>query len=195
MPNGPTLTLIDVDFTLFQTFAKVLVVANGEVRKSLSSIEYNTYVKAADETYDYCEFKSAEVFRKTSIPIPTMIAEANRLAADVQHEKDKFVIITARGSFDSFETFKATFEDHNINVAKAHFTFSGDLFIQLTWKAKQTASRIHLYQNKYALARMYDDSMDNLNGFLDLQRDVPETKLEAFFVDPKTGEISPYTKS
>ena len=193
MPNrtGPTITFFDVDYTLFKTFANVIVVANNKTSKTLNSIEYNTYQKQPGESFDFSEFTNAHVFRHTSVPMKPIIAKANRLVGAMKR-RDAFVIMTARSTFDNLDTFFDTFRDHGVNIGKAKFTFCGDYKISPTWMAKTTGARKHLTERPYAKARLFDDSKDNLTGFLGLQAEFPKTKFEAYFVDQQTETISQF---
>jgi FMN phosphatase YigB (HAD superfamily) len=67
-----TLTIFDIDETLFHTKAKVAVVKDGKVVRMLDNQEFNTYKRKDGEEYDFREFKSAEVFRLT----PTSVRKA-----------------------------------------------------------------------------------------------------------------------
>ena len=54
-----TLTIFDIDETLFHTKAKVAVVKDGKVVRMLDNQEFNTYKRKAGEEYDFKEFRSA----------------------------------------------------------------------------------------------------------------------------------------
>ena len=76
-----TLTIFDIDETLFHTKAKVGVVKDGKVIRMLDNQEFNTYKRKKGETYDYGQFANAEVFRKTSTPIARRVAKARTIFA------------------------------------------------------------------------------------------------------------------
>ena len=75
--NG--LTIFDIDETLFKTKALINVNCNGWLVRRLDNQEFNTYELGPGESYDFCEFRSAEVFNKTSEPINRMIAKLNAI--------------------------------------------------------------------------------------------------------------------
>jgi len=70
------LSVWDIDETLFQTKAMVHVMKDGKRIKSLSNREFNTYKLKTGETFDFAEFKNAELFNKTSVPIQRAIDKA-----------------------------------------------------------------------------------------------------------------------
>jgi hypothetical protein len=48
-------------------------------------------------------------------------------------------------------------------------------------------------KGSYTIVRLFDDASENLDKFLELQKEFPATKFEAFFVNHQ-GSISRYTK-
>ena len=77
--QGEGITFIDVDETLFHTKAHVKVMKGESVLKKLNNQEFNTYVLEPGERFDFSEFKNAEFFRKTSIPIEPVLKRVNRI--------------------------------------------------------------------------------------------------------------------
>ena len=78
---GKGITFIDVDETLFHTFAKIFVKdeKTGRIIAKLSNQEFNTYKKKPGEVFDFHEFRDAKMFKKTSIPIPKTIKRIKRM--------------------------------------------------------------------------------------------------------------------
>lgn len=186
----PTLDIFDIDYTLFETFSDILVIEDQKVKRRLNSIEYNTYKLQPGESYDFSEFKSAEVFRTTSKPIPNIIrALKNILECLDTHEGNRVVVSTARSTFDDPAKFAATFTDYGIPLDKVEFSFAGDLHVQPTCLAKTVS--FHYYLRKptvpYVRAYLWDDSIDNLKGFMCLRKLYPETEFTAFHVTHKDG--------
>jgi FMN phosphatase YigB (HAD superfamily) len=54
------LTIFDIDDTLFHTTAKIKVVKDGEVVRTLTNQEFNNYELQDGEDYDFGEFRNAE---------------------------------------------------------------------------------------------------------------------------------------
>ena len=177
-----TLTIFDIDETLFHTKAKVAVVKDGKVVRMLDNQEYNTYQRKAGEDYDYREFKSAEVFRKTSTPIVKMVNKAKAIVKAKSNPHSRAIIVTARADFDDKELFLQTFRDHGLPIDKMHVERSGNLGIDSPAEAKKVVFRKYLNTKNYTKTRLYDDAMSNLKAFLELQAEYPNVEFEAWFV-------------
>lgn len=191
--GGPILTFFDIDYTLFRTFAMVLVKRGKTVKKRLSSRDYNTYTLKSGESYDYTEFRSAEFFRKTSQPIESVFGKAKRILSQIHRSPgSRVVVITARSSFDDHNIFLETFRDVGFDVDNVQFEFAGDLHIQPTAKAKTIAARKHIENSPFARVRMFDDAVDNLDGFLGLKPLYPHIRFEAHHITPG-GRINAYS--
>ena len=178
-----TLTIFDIDETLFHTKAKVAVVKNGKVVRLLDNQQFNTYKLKAGETYDFREFKSAEVFRRTSTPIVKMINKAKAIVKASKNLHSKAIIVTARADFDDKETFLQTFRDHGLPIDSMHVERSGNLGMDSPAEAKKVVFRKYLNTKNYVKTRLYDDAMTNLKAFLDLQTEYPGVEFEAWFVN------------
>jgi len=154
-----TLTIFDIDETLFHTKAKVAVMKDGKVARMLDNQEFNTYKLKAGESFDFKEFKSAEVFRKTSTPIVRMVEKAK-------------ILVKSRNNA------------HGIPIDQMHVERSGNLGISSPAEAKKVVFRKYLNTKNYTKTRLYDDAMSNLKAFLELQSEYPNIEFEAWFVNP-----------
>lgn len=194
MPKaGPTLTIFDVDYTLFRTPASVLVLRSGKIKKRLSSIEWNTYRKRTGEEYDFSEFRDASYFRRTAISIPSVITKAKYIIAQLPRQPNSRVLVmTARESFTDIAVFHETFRDVGIDVDKLVFEFAGDRGIDPVHKAKAIVIREHLDSTSFRRVRMFDDSSHNLDSFLELKEAYTNVHFEAHLVTPQ-GRITPYS--
>lgn len=179
-----TLTIFDIDETLFHTKAKVAVMKGGKVARMLDNQEFNTYKLKAGESFDFREFKSAEVFRKTSTPIARMVEKAKILVKSRNNAASRAIIVTARADFDDKEMFLQTFRDHGIPIDQMHVERSGNLGISSPAEAKKVVFRKYLNTKNYTKTRLYDDAMSNLKAFLELQSEYPNIEFEAWFVNP-----------
>jgi hypothetical protein len=177
-----TLTIFDIDETLFHTKAKVAVVKDGKVVRMLDNQEFNTYKRKAGEEYDFKEFKSAEVFRKTSTPIVNMIAKAKAIVKAKNNPASRAIIVTARADFDDKKMFLQTFRDHGLPIDQMHVERSGNLGIDSPAEAKKVVFRKYLNTKNYTKTRLYDDAMSNIKAFLELQEEYPNIEFEAQFV-------------
>jgi hypothetical protein len=179
-----TLTMFDIDETLFHTKAKVGVVKDGKVVRMLDNQEFNTYKLKAGESFDFREFKSAEVFRKTSTPIVRMIEKAKAIVKAKSNPHSRAIIVTARADFDDKDMFLQTFRDHGLPIDQMHVERSGNLGINSPAEAKKVVFRRYLNTKNYIKTRLYDDAMSNIKAFLELQSEYPDIKFEAWFVNP-----------
>ena len=178
-----TLTIFDIDETLFHTKAKVGVVKDGKTIKLLDNQEFNTYKLSPGEEFDFKEFRSAEVFRKTSSPIVKMVQKAKAIVKAKSNPHSKAIIVTARADFDDKEMFLQTFRDHGLPIDSMHVERSGNLGISSPAEAKKVVFRKYLNTKNYIKTRLYDDAMSNLKAFLELQTEYPDVEFEAWFVN------------
>lgn len=178
-----TLTIFDIDETLFHTKAKVAVVKDGKVVRMLDNQEFNTYKRKAGEEYDFREFKSAEVFRKTSVPVIKMIDKAKAIVKAKKNPHSRAIICTARADFDDKKMFLQTFRDHGLPIDDMYVERAGNLGIDSSAEAKKVIFRKYLNTQNYIKTRLYDDAMSNLKAFLELSDEYPGIQFEAWFVN------------
>jgi len=124
---GAGITFLDVDETIYRTFAMVYILKHGQIIKKLNNQEFNTYELQPDESFDYREYRSAELFNKTSIPILKTINRIKRMFKNIDQRNSKMVFLTARSDFDSKETFLQTFRDHGIPIDNIYVERAGNL--------------------------------------------------------------------
>ena len=187
--EGKGLTIFDIDETMFITKAKVKVVKNGKVIKKLDNQEFNTYKKKDGETYDFGEFKNAEVFKRTSTPIARMINKVKAILKNATRAGSKVIIVTARPNFDNKKTFLDTFRQQGIDIDKIYVERAGNLGGGPAADNKKVIIKKYLDQKIYKRIRLFDDAMSNLRMFLSLQKDYPEVKFEALLAKPN-GSVS-----
>ena len=187
--EGKGLTIFDIDETMFITKAKVKVVKNGKVVKKLDNQEFNTYKKKNGETYDFGEFKNAEVFKRTSTPIARMINKVKAILKNATRAGSKVIIITARPNFDNKKVFLDTFRQQGIDIDKIYIERAGNLGGGPAADNKKVIIKKYLDQKIYKRIRLFDDAMSNLKMFLSLQKDYPEVKFEALLAKPN-GSVS-----
>ena len=179
-PQLGNLSVWDIDETLFQTKAKVHVMKNGKRIKSLSNKEYNTYKLAKGETYDFSEFKNAEIFAKTSVPIQRAIDKAAKtLRAYSNQPNSKVIVLTARSDFDDPHTFLNTFEKHGLNMRNVHVHRAGNLGMAAA-EAKRVFIKQYLDTGKFRTVSLFDDDKRNLDVFLSLKKEYPDVKFTAY---------------
>ena len=179
-PQLGNLSVWDIDETLFQTQAKVHVLKNGRRVKSLSNKEYNTYKLGPGESYDFTEFRNAEIFAKTSIPIQRAIDKAAKtLRAYSNQPNSKVIVLTARSDFDDPHTFLNTFERHGLNMNNVHVHRAGNLGMPAA-EAKRIFIKQYLDTGKFKTVSLFDDDKRNLDVFLTLKKEYPDVKFTAY---------------
>lgn len=176
------LTVFDIDETLFQTKALINVVKNGKIIKKLTNQEYNTYKLKPGEEYDYGEFRNAEVFHDTSIPIWSMIRKANAIIKKATAKESKVIIITARTDFDDKKKFLDTFRRYGMDIDKVYVERAGNLGLGSSAKNKRFIFHKYLKSGRYSRVRFFDDAMSNLVMFKSLAKKYPDVSFEAFHV-------------
>jgi hypothetical protein len=182
-PQLGNLSVWDIDETLFQTKAKVHVMKNGKRIKSLSNKEYNTYKLGAGESYDFQEFKNADIFAKTSVPIQRAIDKAAKtLRAYSEQPNSKVIVLTARSDFDDPHTFLNTFERYGLNMRNVHVHRAGNLGLPAA-EAKRIFIKQYLHTGKFKTVSLFDDDRRNLDVFLSLKKDFPNVKFVAYMAN------------
>lgn len=192
------ISFIDIDDTVFKTSAKILVKDdNNNIIHELNSYDYNNYNLKNGEHYDFSQFESSDIFFNTAEPIGNVINKINRLLNIIKLKKgyDKIVFITARGNFDNKQKFLDTFRNTGIPVDNKNIVYierAGNIN-KPTPIAKAEIIDKYLSTGKYNIARMIDDSIDNLNSFLELNTMYPRISFIAINVD-KDGKLKVYRK-
>ncbi len=178
-PTG-ILTIFDIDDTLFHTTAKINVVKDGKVVRSLTNQEFNNYELGDGEEYDFGEFRNAEKFRQESEPIDPMLDELKTI---LDHTRGKVIMLTARADFDDKDTFLQTFKDHGIDMNKIHVHRAGNLPGDSKPAEKKAVwVRRYLDTGKFNQVSLYDDSISNLRVFKELADEYPDIVFHAYHI-------------
>lgn len=179
-----SLSIWDIDETLFKTKAKVYVTKGGKRIRALSNQEYNTYQLNTGEKYDYSEFRSADLFHATSEPIKKAIDKAAAiLRAYVNKPNSKMIILTARSDFDDRDKFLATFEKHGLDMTHVYVERAGNLTGLRAAEAKRVIIAKYLQTGKFKRVSLFDDDVRNLQVFLTLQKEYPDITFEAYLAN------------
>jgi hypothetical protein len=180
--TGKGLTVFDIDETLFQTQALIYVIKDGKTIRKLTNQEYNEYKLKPGEEFDYREFRSAENFEKTSIPIWSMIKKARAIIKNATKVGSKVIIVTARANFDDKNKFLSTFKRYGIDIDNVYVERAGNLNLGSSAKNKRFIFHKYLRGGKYGRVRFFDAAMSNLIMFKALQKQYPDIKFEAYHV-------------
>lgn len=174
------LVIFDIDDTLLHTTAKINVIKDGQVVRSLTNQEFNNYKLGPGEEFDFGEFRNAQKFEEESVPIGPML---DKLRADLASGKN-VVMLTARADFDNQKAVWRTFKRHGIDINKdVHLFRAGNLPGDGSPAVKKA---IHvskwLRSGQYNKVVMYDDSEKNLTVFKSLEKKFPAVEFEAHHV-------------
>lgn len=181
-----SLTIFDIDDTLFHTTAQIAVKKDGKVIRKLTNNEFNTYTLKVGEEFDFSEFRDAHKFYHESKPIQRMMAKAKAILANsVKNPNSKVVIITARANFDDKDKFLATFRKYGFDIDKVRVERAGNIEGEIIPAFKKAIIiRNYLNTKQYSKVRLFDDSMSNLKEFLRLKTEFDNVTFEAFFANP-----------
>lgn len=185
------LVIFDIDDTLVHTQTKVHVVQDGRVVKALNSHDFTHYKLQPGQEFDFENFRNAHDFFHNSKPIIPMM---NQLKHDIA-TGNKVVMVTARADFDDKELFLDTFRKYGIDMGKVHVYRAGNMTQRVqTEEKKKIIIRQLLDQGNYTKAIMYDDAVPNLDSFVELKQEYPETKFYAWHVSLE-GRASEYQRT
>jgi hypothetical protein len=191
-PQGAALTVFDIDETLFHTAAKIHVIKDGKLVDSLDNQQFNNYQLKPGESFDFKQFRDAQLFYDTSKPVKKMWQRAQDTLSQIgKRPGSRVIIVTARSDLDDKETFLDTFRKHGLDIDKMHVHRAGNLPIPAA-AAKKAIIGKYLESGKFTEVRLFDDAESNLRSFLELQNDYPNIKFAAYMV-LHSGDVRPYT--
>lgn len=195
-PDSKTLHAFDMDETLFahdHHKLRVHVLDNSGNRvRTLTNQEFNSHQLPPGHKYDFSEFRSSDVFTQSAKPIRQMIAKLKA----IQKNGGKTAIVTARSDLDDQPKFARHMGKYGIDIDKTHVYRAGNT----EGKPADTKAAVIsglIQQHGHNKIHLYDDSVDNLNGFLKLKKLHPEVEFHAHHVqhDPETGKVTVTTTS
>ena len=186
-----SLSVFDIDDTLFSTDTKVHVTKGGKRVYSLSPAEFNVYKLKRGEEYDFSDFRSSSVFAKTAKPIQTVFKTAKKMLSRFSgNQNKKIIVVTARADLDDRDLFLSTFKKYGFDTNRVHVFRAGNINSPGA-EAKKTIIKTQLNAGKYTIARMFDDAKANLDKSLELSSDFPDTRFETFMI-LRDGRIKRY---
>lgn len=177
--KGYSIYFVDIDETLFRTFAKIRVVKNGELIKELTNKEYNIYELKEGESFDYEEFFDGKLFKETSIPINNTINRVKEIIDKLKETKSKsrIIILTARQDFHDKENFLEAFTQQGIDVSNKDLVYihrAGNIREGTIAQKKQKVIINYLKEGIYRRCVLIDDDIENLNMFVELGKKLPK---------------------
>lgn len=173
-----TLYVFDMDDTLFSTNTLIHIRdSSGKIVKSINSAEFTTHKLLPGQSYDTSEFEKADQFEMTSKPIIPMLARMKLFQAT----DNDIVIVTGRADFDDKEKFLNVFRKLGIDIDRIHvYRVGNDHGPENIAVKKCKVIRRLLDTHKYNHVVMYDDSLDNLNEFKNLNKEFTNISFNAY---------------
>ena len=177
---GAGITMIDIDETVFRTFAKILIKdkISDAIIHELDNMEFNSYKLKDNEYYDFQQFRDAKLFKKTSIPIPQTIKRIKRMLQGIKksNKNSKIIFLTARSDFDNKHEFLNTFEEHGIkmDMPTVHVIRCGNMKSGTIPERKKKIILDYLKSGEYRRVRLIDDHKPNVKALLDIENNLPK---------------------
>ncbi len=187
--KGATISFFDIDETILSTKALIYVMRDGKIRKKLSNQEFNTYELQKGESFDFSEFRDADLFKKTSIPIPMTVDILKNMFKRKNIKNQKVVFLTARSDFDDKEVFLSTFSNLGIPINDIYVERAGNIKTGTTSQKKEKVVKGYLDTGKYTIAKLFDDDIKNLQGFASLDDYYPDVRFISIQIIDSQGKM------
>ncbi len=167
---------------------------SGRRVMSLSNTQFNTHKLHPNHEYDFADFKSASVFKRSAYPIRPMLAKMKA----IHRNGGKVEIVTARSDLDDKKKFGDHLKKFGVDIGQIHVRRSGNLNPRgsaAVNKAQMISNLVK--ENGYKEVHLYDDSTENLDHLLALKQHHPDVVFHAHHVqhNPITGKVTVNRKS
>ncbi len=175
------IVFVDIDETIFKTFAKVYVVKENKVVKKLSNKEFNTYSLKPGERFDFCEFVDGKLFKETSIPIKNVIDYLKETVEKIKKQKNgsKIIFLTARSDFLDKDDFLDAFRKQGFEIDNKDLMYierAGNLKKGSVPDKKKKIMQKYLSKESYGLCQLFDDDEKNIKILSDLMQERKQRK-------------------
>lgn len=175
--KGFGITFIDIDETTFNTFAKILVKKNGKIVRELDNQQFNSDVLSDGEEYDFGQFRSADLFKRTSLPIIKTVNMIKNMIKNIKKNESssKIIFLTARSDFDDKQTFLDTFRAYGIDVdfPNVYIERTGNMSTGTVDERKKKVMMEYIKTGIYRRVRLVDDHLPNLKALTDIEKNIP----------------------
>ena len=186
-----SLSIFDIDDTLFSTTTQVLVKKADKVVEKLTPAEFNVYKLKPGEEFDFAQFRSSKVFSDTVKPIQTVFKTAKKMINRFRaHPNKRIIVVTARADLDNKHLFLDTFRKYGFDTSQVHIYRAGNIKAPGA-EAKKQIIRDQMKGGNYSIVRMFDDAKANLDKFIELHTEFPKVNFEAFLIH-EDGRITRY---
>lgn len=173
--EGLGLTFVDIDETLFNTFAMVKIMKDGKLVRSITTLEYYNNKLQDGESYDMSDFTSAKLFYETSTPIPAMIKRIANIVKHAEAKGSKVILLTARKNPDDMSIFRKKFKDEGLPIDHVPLEAVGSTgSATLIPAMKKKVVMKYLSSGLYRRARLFDDMLATCKLFVKIGEDIPQ---------------------
>ena len=177
-----SLYVFDIDDTLFRTTARAkLTNSEGKV-KYLNSQELKDFKVKNDETICFAEFKDSKKFVNESQPINPIIKKAQDCIKEAAYGS-KTILLTARSDLDCKDLFLEYLNSSGLDTNHIYVERAGNLPKLKTAEAKKLIISKYLESRQYQAAYLFDDSIDNIQSFVQLKKVFPKIRIIPKHVD------------
>lgn len=175
------ISIYDVDGVTVDSKAHVHVNdASGKRVESLNHHEFNTHKLKPGHSYDFSEFRDADIFDKGK-PIHHIVGKIRA----TQKSGGTVVFNTARSDFNDKDKVLRTFEKHGIDMKKSHLYRAGNVPDKMsTAEKKNIVLRRIIAKHNPTHVHFYDDDKANLDAFNKEAVNHPGIKFHAWHVQP-----------
>ncbi len=190
-----TILFVDIDDTLFQTHAQVIVEdkETGEEITRLNSSEFNHYkLDSSSHKYNFKQFTDAMLFKTTSTVIKKTLDKLHVFQKTFDkpgkdYKNNKIIFITARANMDKKDVFLEAFERVGIRVHDKDRVYIRRVGSEMrsgetVHDAKARIMRNYLDSFRYERAIFFDDSESNLRAFQKTSSSYSDTEFLAIGV-------------
>ncbi|MBQ69609.1 hypothetical protein CL689_06080 [Candidatus Saccharibacteria bacterium] len=185
--KGGALFVFDVDDTILNTSAKIIIKKVTGQTNALTSAEYGKYTIEEGDQIDLSQFSDSYKFVKESKPISKMLSLLKSVQRKVQdkmfEDGSRLILLTARNDFDSKHMVLEFVHSLGIDIDLVHIERAGRRGVGSTGKNKHQVLSEYLERNNFASVVAFDDSVSNLEAIASLSASPKEPYVQTFHVD------------
>lgn len=191
-----SIIFIDIDETIFKTYAKIYVRKKGEIIKKLSNTEFNNYQLKEGESFDFKEFRDGKLFKETSKPINANIKYIKKIIDIIKRKENdsKIIFLTAREDFLDKQKFLDKFREQGFEIDNKNLMYierAGNLKQKTIAENKKKCIKKYLEKGKYNFVKIIDDDEKNIKILKEIAKEIPQTFLKELEKEHKPQKDEP----
>lgn len=185
--KGGALFVFDVDDTILNTSAKIIIKKPSGLEQAMSSAEYGKYTIEDGDEIDLSQFSDSYKFVKESKPISKMLSLLRSVQNEVQNKMyedgSRLILLTARNDFDSKHMVLEFMHSLGIDIDLVHIERAGRRGFGPTSRNKHEVLSEYLDRNHFSSLVAFDDSLSNLEAIASLSASPKAPFVQTFHVD------------